>query len=177
MINISKSNNYISLIFQNEKIVIIETFRVLELINFFKLLAAQQRAYNYQINTEPYIYNMESNKKNFIECLYYGKAYFSGLFTKKSEGLFIDSYEERFGVLCEIGLIILESPTGKPKEIINLLFADITRTNNQKGNTGLIINVGKKVHKFNFETEKIKKEWEKQIEKWKRNNSFLTKYN
>ena len=177
MINISKSNNYISLIFQNEKIVIIETFRVLELINFFKLLAAQQRAYKYQINTEEYIYNMESSKKNFIESLYYGKAYFSGLFTKKSEGLFIDSYEERFGVLCEIGLIILESPTGKPKEIINLLFAEIISTNNMKGNTGLIITVGNKVHKLNFETEKIKKEWEKQIEKWKRNNSFLTKYN
>ena len=177
MINISKSNNYISLIFQNEKIVIIETFRVLELINFFKLLAAQQRAYKYQINTEEYIYNMESSKKNFIESLYYGKAYFSGMFTKKSEGLFIDRYEERFGVLCEIGLIILESPTGKPKEIINLLFAEIISTNNMKGNTGLIITVGNKVHKLNFETEKIKKEWEKQIEKWKRNNSFLTKYN
>ena len=89
MINILNSNNYISLIFQNGKKVIIETFRVLELINFFKLLAAIQKAYKYKINTEDYIYNMESSKKNFIECLYYGKAYFSGLFTKKIEGLFL----------------------------------------------------------------------------------------
>ena len=99
------------------------------------------------------------------------------MLTKKSEVLFISTYEERFGVLCEIGLIILDSPTGKPKEIINLLFAEIISTNNMKGNTGLIITVGNKVHKFNFETEKIKKEWEKQIEKCKKNNSFLTKYN
>ena len=177
MINISDTSNYVSFIFQRGEVVIIEIFRVLELINFLKLIKAQQKSYNYKINNEPYIYNSSSNKNNYIECLYYGKAYFSGHFSKKIQGIFMDKYEERFGVLCEIGLIILESPTGKPKEIINLLFAEVTETNNQKGNTCLIICVGQSVHRLAFETEKIRNEWEKQIVQWKKNNSLLTKFN
>ena len=70
------------------------------------------------------------NSKNCVEGLYFGKAYFSGHFYQKSEGIFIEKNEERFGVLCEIGLIILESPTGKPKNIIKsvcLIVVDYSR--------------------------------------------------
>ena len=174
MINISKSSNYISLFFERGEIIIFETFRVLELINFFKLLKAQQKSYNYKINIEPYIYSADKKDKNYIQCLYYGKAYFSGYLSKKSEGIFIDKYEERFGVLCEIGLIILESPIGKPKEIINLLFAQISTFNNSEGNNCLAINVGEITHKLAFENENVRKEWESQIILWKNNNSYLT---
>ena len=177
MINITKSSNYISFIFQKGDIVIIETFRVLELINFFKLIQAQQKVYKFRINVEPYIYSNMKTSKNCIEGLYYGKAYFSGHFWQKSEGIFIEKNEERFGVLCEIGLIILESPTGKPKNIINLLFAVINSFNNEKGNNCLAISVGNKIYKLSFESEKVRIEWEQQINLRKKNNLLLTKFN
>ena len=60
------------------------------------------------------------------------------------------NYEERFGVLSEIGFIILESPNGKPKKIVNLLFADISRFNTNKGNNGLAINVRGEIYKLIF---------------------------
>ena len=176
LINISKSNNYVSLIFLNGNIVIIELFRVLELINYLKLIQAQQK-YNFSTNSEPYIYDPNKSSNNFIESIYYGKAYFSGYLSKKSEGIFIDKYEDRFGVLCEIGLIILDSPTGKPKEIINLLFADIFPYNSQKGKTGLVIEVGDHRHRISFESEDIREEWEQRIKYWKKNFSVLTKFN
>ena len=177
MINVTKSSNYVSFIFQRGEVIIIEIFRVLELINFFKLLKAKQKSYQFEINPEPFIYNDLKNSKNCVEGLYFGKAYFSGHFWKKSEGIFIDKNEERFGVLCEIGLIILESPTGKPKDIINLLFAEINSFNNEKGKNCLAISVGSKLYQLSFETEKIRTEWEQQINLWKKNNSLLTKFN
>ena len=177
MVNISKSSNYVSLVFKNGTIVIIDIFRVLELVNYFKLIKAQEKAFNFIINTEPYIYEPIKSSKNFIESVYYGKAYFSGSFLKKSEGILINKYEERFGVLCEIGLIILESPTGKPKEIINLLFAEIFPFNSESGKTCLAINVGSQYHKLSFETENIRKEWEQRINIWKKNALVLTKFN
>ena len=176
-IKISNSSNYVSLTFKKGEPVIFEIFRVLELINFFKLIKAQQKSYNYQIKIEPYIYSIEKTEKNYIQSLYYGKAYFSGQFKKKSEGVFITRYEERFGVLCEIGLIILESPTGKPKEVINLLFAVMETFNSEQGNNCLAIRVGDQTHLFSFENESISKEWQNQIFIWKKNNSFLTKFN
>ena len=148
MINMTKSSNYVSFIFQRGEIVIIEIFRVLELINFFKLIQAQQKSYKFRINIEPYIYSSMQNSKNCVEGLYFGKAYFSGYFYQKSEGIFIEKNEERFGVLCEIGLIILESPTGKPKNIINLLFAEINSFNNEKGKNCLAISVGNKLYQL-----------------------------
>ena len=176
-VKISNSSNYVSLTFKKGEPVIFEIFRVLELVNFFKLIKAQQTSYNYQIKIEPYIYSTEKTKKNYIQSLYYGKAYFSGQFKKKSEGVFITRYEERFGVLCEIGLIILESPTGKPKEVINLLFAEMTTFNNEQGNNCLVIQVGEQTHLFAFESENVSKEWQNQIYIWKKNNSLLTKFN
>ena len=177
MINITNSSNYVSFAFQRCEIVIIEIFRVLELVNFFKLLQAQQKSYKYKINPQPNIYSNIDNSKNYVECLYYGKAYFSGHFWKKSEGFFTEKNEERFGVLCEIGLIILESATGKPKDIINLLFAEINSFNNEKGKNCLAICVGNKVYQLSFENEKVRIEWERQIYLWKKNNFLLTKFN
>ena len=175
VISISDINNYMSFIFDRGEIIIIETFRVLELINFFKLVQAQQKLYKYQYSLEPYIY-VNRECPNYLECLYYGKAIFSGSLSKRTEGFLGTKYEERFGVLCEIGLIILESPTGKPKNLINLLFADITCFNNENGNNCLAITVNKKSHLFSFENEKIRKEWENQLKLWKQNNSQLTKF-
>jgi hypothetical protein len=177
LINITDSSNYVSLIFEKGEPVVFETFRVLELINFFKLVKAKQKIFKYQIMPTPYIHDYEKTKKNYIQCLYYGKAYFSGFLKKKSEGVFISRYEERFGVLCEIGLIILESPTGKPKEIINLLFAELDIFNNENGVTGLVIHVGEQAYLFNFDNNNLCKEWMQHIKNWKKNNSLLTKFN
>ena len=178
LFSISNTSNYVALFFQRSEDVIFETFRVLELVNFMKLIKARQKSFKFVINSEPYIYTKpnEIKKTNYIESLYYGKASFSGNFKKQIEGIFTVNYEERFGVLCEIGLIILESPTGKPKEIINLLFADISGFNTREGNNGLAINVRGKIHKLAFESDKIRNEWENKIKYWKKNNSLLTKF-
>ena len=175
-ISISDSSNIISLKFKRSELVTFDTFRVLEIINFFKLVKAQQK-YGFQIVTSNYVYENEETKKNFIQSLYFGKAYFSGYLKKQSEGLFTTKFEERFGVLCEIGLIILDSPTGKPKEIINLLFAEFSFFNTETGNNGLVINVGEKSYLFSFESESLCKEWKRQFDYWKNNNSLLTKFN
>ena len=175
VISLSDVNNYMSFIFDRGEMIIIETFRILELINFFKILQARQKIYKYQFNRDPYIYS-DRESPNYLECLYYGKAIFSGTLSKRTEGILGTKYEERFGVLCEIGLIILESPTGKPKNIINLLFAEISYFNNEKGNNCLAITVNRKSHLFSFENEKIRKEWEQQLKLWKINNSQLTKF-
>ena len=179
LISITNSSNYICFFFQRSEAVIIECFRVLELVNFMKLLQARQKSLKFSLSIEPFIHTQpnEVKKKNFIECLYYGKAAFSGSFQKQVEGLFTLSYEERFGVLCEIGLIILESATGKPKQIINLLFADFSRFNTREGNNGLAINIRGQIYKFIFDSEQIRNEWEKHIKTWKANNSLLTKFN
>ena len=71
----------------------------------------------------------------------------------------------------------MDSPTGKPKEIINLLFADIFPYNSQKGKTGLVIEVGDHRHRISFESEDIREEWEQRIKYWKKNFSVLTKFN
>ena len=63
-ISISKTNNYVLLVFDRGEEVIIEIFRVLELINFFKLIRAQQKSYNYSINIEQYIYTYEESSKS-----------------------------------------------------------------------------------------------------------------
>ena len=155
LFSITNTSNYVSIFFQRAEGVILEIFRVLELVNYLKLLQARQKSLKFQISIEPYIYTKPEEiikKNNFIECLYYGKALISGSFEQIVEGIFSLKNEERFGVLCEIGLIILESPNGKPKEIINLLFAEIFPFNSESGKTCLAINVGSQYHKLSFET-------------------------
>ena len=178
LFSISNTSNYVALFFQRSENVIFETFRVLELVNFMKLIKAKQKSYKFNISLEPYIYVQPSEikKKNFIENIYYGKASFSGSFSIPVEGIFTMNYEERFGVLCEIGLIILESPNGKPKKIVNLLFADISRFNTNKGNNGLAINVRGEIYKLIFDNMDIRNEWENKIKSWKKSNVLLTKF-
>ena len=174
---ISETSNYVSLIFQRTENIVFETFRVLELVNFMKLIQARKKSLLFQIISEPYLYIQpkEKIKKNYIESLYYGKAYFSGSFIKQFKGVF-KKEGERFGVLCEIGLIILDSPTGEPKEIINLMFAEISRFNTKEGNNGLSIFVKDSIHKLVFDNDKIRNEWESKINTWKKNNEVLTKF-
>ena len=178
LLSITNTSNYVSLSFQRSENVIFETFRVLELVNFMKLIKAKQKSYKFTISIDPYIYVQphEIKKKNFIENLYYGKASFSGYFSMPVEGIFTMNYEERFGVLSEIGFVILESPNGKPKKIVNLLFADISRFNTNKGNNGLAINVRGEIYKLIFDNMNIRNEWEDKIKSWKKSNSFLTKF-
>ncbi len=178
LICISNTSNYVSFYFQRSEGIIFEIFRILELVNFMRLIQARQKSLKFSISIEPYIY-MQPNEiktRNFMECLYYGKAYFSGNLIEQVDGLFTLNNKERFCVLCEIGLIILESPIGKPKDIINLLFADISGFNTREGYNGLAIHVKNKNYKFICENDKIEKEWEQQIKKWKKDNSLLTKF-
>ena len=176
--SISNTSNYVSFFFKGIEGIIFETFRVLELVNFMKIIKSRQKHLKFIINLEPFIYTKtnDSKKNNFVEYLYYGKAIFSGIFKKQIEGIFTSDYKERFGVLCEIGLIILESPNGKPEEIINLLFADISGFITNNGMNGLAIKVRENIYKFIFDNEKIKNEWESKINNWKKNNSLLTKF-
>ena len=144
-----------------------------------RLLKAIQKSFKFNVSIEPYIYaqpNEIMKENNFIECLYYGKASFSGSFSQQVEGIFSLKSEDRFGVLCEIGLIILESPTGKPLKIINLLFADISRFNTRDGINGLGINIRGKIYKFIFDSDNLRDQWESKIKEWKLNNSLLTKF-
>ena len=176
---IYETSNYISFFFKNENVVL-ETFRVLELINFMKLIQAKQKTFNFSIKMEKYIHiliDTAKNDKNFLNCLYYGKALFSGSFSKEKERIFTVNFEERFGVLCDIGLIIFESPTGKPKGAINLLFAELGHFNTSSGDNGLIIEIKDQRHKFIFENKNMRDLWEDQIIKWKQSYSLLTKFN
>ena len=179
LLSISDTSNFVSLQFKRSEKVIFEMFRILELVDFMKLLKARQKFLKFAIDQEPYILTErnETKKNNYMECLYYGKAYFSGSFKKQIIGIFTNNYEERFGVLCEIGLIVLESATGKPSEIINLLFADICEFNTRQGNNGLALNIRGNIHKFTFDNESIRDEWKNKIQSWKMSNALLTKFN
>ena len=179
LFSITNTSNYVSIFFQRAEGVILEIFRVLELVNYLKLLQARQKSLKFQISIEPYIYTKPEEiikKNNFIECLYYGKALISGSFEQIVEGIFSLKNEERFGVLCEIGLIILESYNGKPLKIINLLFADISRFNTRDGNNGLAINIRGKIYKLVFDSDELRDQWENMIKEWKQSNYLLTKF-
>ena len=179
-LSITKKSNYVSASFGKNKNVIFEFFRVLELVNYMRLLKARQRSLKFTINSfnaEPYI-NTQSNEikknNNFIECLYFGKASFSGRFEQIDDELFSPKTEKRFGVLCEIGFVILESPIGKPLNIINLLFAEISRFNTKKGKNGLSINIKGNIYNLVFNSDKLREQWENKIKEWKQNNLLLS---
>ena len=179
LVSVTNKSNYIAIFFQRAESVTLEIFRVLELVNYLRLLKARQKSLKFQINIEPYIYTNQGEimkKNNFIECLYYGKALISGNFSQVVEGIFSNKSEERFGFLCEVGLVILESYNGKPLRIINLLFADISIFNTKEGNNGLGINVRGEVYKLIFDNEKLRDQWKNAIKEWKESNFFLTKF-
>ena len=171
-LNFSDKNNYVSVSFKGNENIIFEFFRVLELVNYMRLLKARQKSLKFTINSKSIIYTQKNDlikKNNFIECLYYGKASYSGRFSQIFDELFSPKSENRFGVLCEIGLVILESPNGKPLNIINLLFADISRFNTKEGNNGLNINVKGNIYKFIFDSDKLRDQWDNIIKEWKQN--------
>ena len=174
-LNISKQSNYVCVSFEKNKNIIFEFFRVLELVNYMRLLKARQRSLKYSINStniEQYI-NTKSNEikknNNFVECLYFGKASLSGRFDQIDNEMLSTKSENRFGVLCEIGLVILESPIGKPLNILNLLFAEISRFNTKEGKSGLSINIKGNIYNFVFDNDKLREQWENKIKEWKQN--------
>ena len=179
-LSITKKSNYVAFSFQKNKNVIFELFRVLELVNYMRLLKARQRSLKFSINsfnTEQYI-NTQSNEiiknNNFIECLYYGKASFSGRFDQIDDEIFSPKSENRFGALCEIGLVILDSPVGNPLNILNLLFAEISRFNTKEGKNGLSINIKGNIYNLVFDSDKLREQWENKIKEWKQNNLLLS---
>ena len=174
-LSITKKSNYVSFSFQKNKTVIFEFFRVIELVIYMRLLKARQKSLKFLINSESHIYTQSNEiikNNNFIECLYYGKASFSGRFIYIVDDISAFMNEYRFGVLCDIGLVILESPNGKPLNILNLLFADINKFNTKEGNNGLNINIRGEIYKLIFDSDKIREQWENIIKEWKKNISF-----
>ena len=166
-INASTNNNIISLTFLTGEIVIFESFRVLEFVNFFNYMNALEKANNYSININNYNnLFIKEKKKNYTICPYYGRAKLSGYLYKKIEGLVTVNFNERFVVLSEIGMIIMESPTGKPHEIINLLFSEIHQYEDKNGNPCFEIAIGKTIHVFRASSNAVRLKWVTEIEIW-----------
>ena len=166
-INASTNNNIISLTFLTGEIVIFEIFRVLEFVNFFNYMNALEKANNYSININNYNnLFIKEKKKNYTICPYYGRAKLSGYLYKKIEGLVTVNFNERFVVLSEIGMIIMESPTGKPHEIINLLFSEIHQYEDKNGKPCFEIAIGKTIHVFRASSNAVRLKWVTEIENW-----------
>ena len=73
-----------------------------------RLLKAIQKSFKFNVSIEPYIYaqpNEIMKENNFIECLYYGKASFSGSFSQQVEGIFSLKVVEIENVLMDIFLL------------------------------------------------------------------------
>ena len=170
-INVSNKNNFVSLVFDQYEMLSFELFRILEIVDFFKILQTKNKKnYKYKIIIQPYTNNFKTSyNKNFTECLYYGKAIFSGRLERYKSGMIYSSKEKIFGVLSEIGLILLDSPVGQPLEIINLLFAEIKSLSDDYG-YWLIIIIGKNKHSFVFDSLTLRTQWQKEIEKYKESN-------
>ena len=166
-INASTNNNLISLTFLSGDIVIFEIFRVLEFINFFNYMNTLEKARNYSININNYNnLFMKDKKKNYTTCPYYGRASLSGYLYKKVEGIVTVNFYERFVILCEIGMIVMDSPLGKPLEIINLLFAETHQYEDKDENPCFEIAIGKNIHVFKAGSNCIRQKWVLGIERW-----------
>lgn len=174
-INASTNNNLISLSFFTGEILIFEIFRVLEFINFFKALNAYEKGNNYSINISKFNNQFLPSKKtakNYTNTPYYGKAILSGYLIKRSEGVLGKTYNEKFCVLTDIGLVVMDDPLGKPSEIINLLFCEQSEYEDKDGNYCLEIVVGKNVHMFIAKSMIIRQNWKTNIDNW-----ILSTYN
>ena len=172
-INASTDNNIISLIFDTGEIVIFEIFRVFEFINFFKTMNAIERGNNYAINVNG---NNNKNydkkkKKNYSTTPFYGNAILSGYLKKKYEQFLQTTFNKRFVALCDIGLIVMDEPQGKPIEIINPLLSEIHLYNDKKELCFELV-IGKTKHTFSAENNSLRMKWKDEIEKW-----ILTTYN
>ncbi len=165
---ISTMNNYVSMTFENGEIINFEIFRILELMNFLKSLNALHKT-KQEIDINMSDYNnqfVKNNPKNFTVSAYHGRSIFSGHLKKRVESFLKTRFEERFVVLTEIGLIIMDSPNGKPLEIVNLLFAKWTPYNGGDGDYCFNLFIGKTQHTFSADTEMLRTKWLSEFEKW-----------
>ena len=165
---ISTKNNYVSMTFESGQIINFELFRILELTNFLKALNALHKT-KQQIDINMSDYNnqfVKNNPRNFTVTAYQGRAIFSGHLQKKVEGLLKSGFEKRFVTLTEIGLIIMDSPNGKPLEIVNLLFAKWSKYNGGDGTYCFDLYIGKNKHYFSAETDFLRSKWISEFENW-----------
>lgn len=165
---ISTLNNYVSMTFENGEIINFEIFRILELMNFLKALNALHKT-KQKININMSDYNnqfVKNNPNNFTVTAYHGRSIFSGYLQKRVESFLKTGLEKRFVDLTEIGLIIMDSPNGKPLEIINLLFAKFTIYNGGDGVYCFCLNIGKVKHTFSCDSEFLRNKWISEFEKW-----------
>ena len=165
-VNISTCNNTVTLIFDSGKSIIIEIFRILELVNFFKTLNSINKT-NISINSNV-INNkiVQIKKKNYINSPYYGKCQLSS-FIKKKYSNFIQTYfDKKFLVLCDLGLIIMDDAMGKPIEIINLLFAKTNEYNDSYGNYCFDVIIDNITHTFSATSDSLRRKWVSEIEDW-----------
>ena len=168
-INASTKNNYITLHFDDGDIMIIEIFRVLEFINFFKILNVQEKSNNYSINVNEFYNNFEGlqNKKNYTICPFYGRTKLTGYLLQKAGTFLTTTYEGRFVVLCDIGLIIMDEPNGKPLDIINPLFCESRSYIDERDYKHCFeLFIGKKKYVFKTESEHIRRKWINALECW-----------
>jgi hypothetical protein len=168
-INASTKNNYITLHFDDGDIIIIEIFRVLEFINFFKILNARQKSNICSINVNEFNNNFEGlqHKKNYTICPFYGKTKLTGYLLKKSGNFLSTGYIEKFEVLCDIGLIIMDEPNGKPVDIVNPLFCESRVYVDEKDDKHCFeLCIGKKKYVFKTGSEHVRRKWTEAIEGW-----------
>lgn len=167
---VSTNNNYVSFIFETGEVVIFEIFRILELMNFFKSLNALHKTRNPitinidEINNQ-FVKNKSKNN-NYTTSPYFSKAIFSGRLKQKVEGIFNSGFENRFVILTEIGLIIMDKPNGKPLEIINPLFSKNSIYNGGEGEFCFMLFIGKFQYTFSAESLHIRTKWLSLIEYW-----------
>ena len=165
---ISTLNNYVSMTFEEGQIVNFELFRILELMNFLKTLNALHLI-KQEININMSEFNnqfMKENARNFVVSPYYGRAIFSGHLDKRVEGVLKTGFEKRYVILTEIGLIVMESPTGNVLEIINLLFAKTNVYNGGDGEYCFNLIIGKDNYTFSSKTEFLRTKWITEIDNW-----------
>ena len=172
-INASTENNIISLTFDSGNIVIFEIFRVLEFIKFFQTLNAIERGNNYAINVNGYNNSNfdKKKKKNYSNTPFYGNAILSSYLKKRYDQILQSVYHKRFVALCDIGLIVMDEPQGKPLEIINPLLAEIHEFNDKK-ELCFELCIGKIKHTFSASNNTLRQRWRDELEKW-----ILTTYN
>ena len=165
----SFKNNIMSFHFSSGEIIIIEIFRILELINYYKLLI-EQKGYKYKISLDDNNNAFTLNKKtdlNFTNLPFYGNTSLSGVIYKRYDGILQKCFQRRFGVICDLGLIIMDDPKGKPLEVINLLFCNHKEFNDYTKNRYIFeLKIGKIKHVFYLNSNNARLIWIKEIEKW-----------
>ncbi len=166
IVNISTTNNTITLIFDSVENIMIEIFRILELINFFKTLNSLNKT-NISINSNKLNNQIEKIKrKNYTNSPYYGKCQLSSFIKKKYTNILQTYYDKKFLILCDLGLVLMDDPMGKPIEIINVLFAKTNEYNDSYGNYCFDIIIGDIIHSFSATSDSLRRKWVSEIENW-----------